>query len=434
MRFTYLLRFLLPAFALLALCGCDNGSGGSKGSGYVRVLNVSPGYDSLDLSVDNQDDDDGDASALTGVGYGTVSDYAKLKAGTYTFKFKRNGVSGTLQTLADQKLTDDSRTLYVAYGSSGNFGVQSISEDVDEPDDGDTYVRVLNAAEGVGSLNVYFTESSVDLDNVSADFSSVGSGVKLMDSGTYRLRITGSSIDDVRLDIPEITLENRKVVTLILTSTQGGVLVNAVLLPQEGEVSLLKNPNARIRGAVGISSGTMTTIRVGTVTLLSNATAGAIGSSYTQVTAGDFTPTISVDGTAMSTQSQTLTAGGDYTLLAWNDADGTHTTLITDDNRLPTGSSKAKMRLINGMSGFGDPISLAIDYSPIAEGVALGAASDSVEVDSGTDYQMDVYSSLTTTNVLTKTSVTLQSGTVYTLFLAGSATSDQVSGILRKDR
>ena len=427
-------RLLIAVFSITALSACDSGGGGSSKSAYVRLLNVSPGYESLDLYVDNQNNDDGETSALEGVALGTVSDYAKIKSGTYTFKFKRNGVSGTLQTTADQKLTDDSHTAYVGYGSSSHFGTLSIGEDVDKPDDGDTYVRVLNAAEGVGTLNVYFTEASVALDNVSADFSGVGTGSRTMDSGTYRLRITGSDTDDVRLDVPEVTLENRSVVTLILTATDGGVLVNAMLLPQGGSLTSIKNTKARIRGAVGISNGAMTSIRVGGSTLFSNATAGAIGSSYAQIDAGSVAVSLTVDGNSVAIPNQTLTAGGDYTLLAWNDTSGTHATLITDDNRLPSGSGKAKLRLINGMSGFGDPLSLSIDYSPISEGVALGESSTSSEVDGGTDFQIDVYSSLTTTNVLTKTSITLQSATVYTMFLAGSASSSQVSGILRKDR
>src|SRR3954462_11448153 len=101
-------RILLPLLAITALSACDSGGGSSSKSAYVRLLNVSPGYESLDLYVDNQNNDDGEKSALEGVGLGTVSDYPKLKSGTYTFKYKRNGVSGTLQTTADQKLTDDS--------------------------------------------------------------------------------------------------------------------------------------------------------------------------------------------------------------------------------------------------------------------------------------------------------------------------------------
>jgi hypothetical protein len=413
-----------------SMVGCDAGS--SSKSANVRLVNASPGYASLDLYVDDQENDDGDELALEGVGFGTVSQYAKVDSGTYTLKFKRNGVSGTLQSSVDQKLTDESNTVYIGYGSSGHFAVLSISEDVERPDDGDTVVRVLNAAEGVGTLNVYFTESSVDLDNVSADFA--GNGSKTMDSGTYRMRVTGSDAEDVRLDVPEITLENREVITLILTATNGGVLVNAMLLPQGGELSSINNTKARIRGAVGISNGITTTIRVGSETLISNATAGAIGNDYALIESGSVPILLTVDGIAAMVPDQTLVGGGDYTLLAWNDSSGTRATLISDDNRLPSGSAEAKIRLINGMSGFGEPLSLSIDYSPISQGVELGQASASSEVDSGADFQIDMYSSLTTTNVLTKTSVTLQSGAVYTMFLAGGAASSQVSGVLRKDR
>lgn len=324
---------------------------------------------------------------------------------------------------------------YVTWGSSGRFAVQGIDEDVDVPDAGDTYVRVLNAAEGVGSLNVYFTEDSVSLDNVSPDFASVGAGSATLDSGTYNLRITGASdTSDVRLDVPDVTLASGEVVSLILTSTQGGVLVNAFLLPQDGGLTPLRNTKARIRGAVGISSGVMTTLRLGGTSLFSNATAGAIGSNYVQVESGSVAVTLVVDGVPMSVPGHTLNAGGEYTLLAWNDAEGPRTTLISDDNRLPAGSGKAKVRLMNGMSGFGDPLTLAVDYSPIAEGVELGSGSAFSEIDGGTDYLLDVSSSVNAALVHSRSSVTLQAGSVYTLFLAGSAGADRTSAILRKDR
>jgi hypothetical protein len=189
-----------------------------------------------------------------------------------------------------------------------------------------------------------------------------------------------------------------------------------------------------VRGAVGISNGTTLTARVGGVTLLSNATRGAIGSTYAQVDAGTVAVSLTIDGTPVSTANQTLTAGGDYTLLAWNNAEGTQTTLITDDNRLPTSSSRAKVRLINGMSGLAEPINLAVDYAPVAEGVALGQSSAFEEINSGTDYRLDVTNANTTANLLTRTDITLQGNAVYTLFVAGSAAASDVSGILRKDR
>ena len=425
------------AIAMLAvgLSGCDSGGDGGD-QAYVRVLNVSPGYDSVDLYAEDENDDDGTNSLqLESVAYETVSDYAQLDSGTYTLQFRRSGVSGALETLSAQNLTDDSYTTYVAYGSSGNFAVVSISDDQEEPDAGETYVQILNAAEAVGAVDVYFTEASVALDNVSPDFSDVGSGAKTLDSGTYRLRITGADdTSDVRLDVPEITLDSEQIISIILTSTPGGTLVNAMLIEQQGELTAYKNSKARVRGAVGIANGTTLTARVGGVTLLSNATRGAIGSTYSQVDAGTVPVTLIVDGTPVTVPNQTLTAGGDYTLLAWNNAEGTQTTLITDDNRLPTSSSRAKLRLINGMSGLGEPTNLAIDYAPVAEGVVLGQSSSFEEINSGTDYRLDVSSASTTATLLTRTDITLQGSGVYTMFVAGDGTASGVSGILRKDR
>lgn len=431
------LSLITVVFLSLVLTGCGSSSDHKSGTAYVRLLNVSPDYESLDLYADDTEDKSSTKTrVLTAVDYEVVSDYVALGSSTYSLELRRSGVSGALRTLTGQALTDDSHVTYIAYGSKGQFSVLSLGEDVEAPDPGYTLLQVLVAAEGVGALDVYFTEPEVSLDNVSPQLSSVGTnGSVRIDSGTYRLRITGANNkDDIRLDLPEVTLESREVVSFILTSTQGGVLVNALRLPQQGSLVVNRNTKARVRGAVGIANGLTTTIRVAGVTLLSNATTGAIGSRYAQVDSGNVAVNIGIDGTPSSATNYTLAAGGDYTLLVWDDATGAHTTLIPDDNKLPSSSGDAKLRIINGMSGFGGPINLAIDYSPIAEGVALGRASDFVAVDSGSAFQLDVTGTNTATNLLTRTDVTLQSGAVYTFFVAGGQSSERTSGILRKDR
>ncbi len=434
MRIQWLSTLFLTMLCSWALVGCESSGGGGK-TANVRVLNVSPGYESLDVYVNNENEDDTDALTLQHVGYETVSEYAKVDSGAYTIRFRRSGVSGNLRSLSGQNLTDDSHITYVGYGSTNNFAVVSIGEDDDEPDAGDTLVKVFSAAEGVGALDVYFTDASVSLENVSADFSGVGSGSGTIDSGTYRLRVTGSGdTDDIRLDIPEITLESQQVLALIFTGTSGGTLVNAIMLPQQGELTLFRNTQARVRGAVGISRSTRLTARVGSATLFSNATAGAIGSRYTRVEAGTLPVELIVDGTSVAASSRTLQAGADYTLLVWDDDAGTQSTLISDDNRLPNTSGTAKLRLMNGMSGIGEPINLAIDYAPIAEGIDLGESSDFVNVDSGTGFQLDVTNTNTSSSLLSRDDVSLQSGGVYTMFMAGGPNSDQVVGTLRKDR
>ena len=421
---------ILAALAALWLSGCDHGGG--SGHTNVRLVNVSPGYTSLDLYA-NSADDDTDQQRVAGVAYESVSAYTKLGSGTYNVKFKRSGVASTLLTLSGKQLADDTHHTYVAFGSTGHFSSIQVDDDVSPPDSGRAKVQVLNVAEA-GSLDVYLTESSVSLDDATPMVSGVAPGtvsaVSTIDSGDYRLRVTGASdTDDLRVDLPNVTLDSRQVVSLILTATQGGVLVELSTLPQQGSLTKFANTKARIRGAAGTTSGPVV-MRIGGVSVLSGAV-GVVG-NYAQVEAGSVPVILTVNGASVPVPNQTLVAGGEYTLLAWTNADGVQTTLIADDNRLPTASGKAKIRVLNGLSALDVPITLAVDFSPIAEGIALGQASPFTELDNGSDYQFDVTNTDTAVSLLTKTSVTLQSAAVYTLFMSANGTT--VSGTLRKDR
>ena len=90
-----------------------------------------------------------------------------------------------------------------------------------------------------------------------------------------------------------------------------------------------------------------------------------------------------MNGVAVTVPNQTLTAGGEYTLLVWSNADGTQTTLISDDNRLPSSSSKAKVRIMNGLSALSVPVTLFVNFFPQLENIPLGQASAFAEVDRG---------------------------------------------------
>ncbi|HEY7638171.1 MAG TPA: DUF4397 domain-containing protein [Steroidobacteraceae bacterium] len=432
MRIRLPLYPILAALAALALSGCDSGGGGKRAD--IRLLNVSPGYTSLDLYA-NGEDDDTDQQRIAAVAYETLSDYAQLKAGTYDVKFKRASVTSTLQTLSSKPFADDTHNTFVAFGSTGHFSAVEISDDATAPDSGQVKVQLLNAAEA-GTLDIYLTESSVSLDDATPVFASVAAGATgattTIDSGDYRLRVTGGSdTSDLRLDIPSITLDSKQIVSLILSATEGGVLVNALALPQQGTITKFANTKARIRGAVGIANGTQVTLRVGGVTLLNGNAVGVVG-AYAQVDSGSVAVGLGVNGVTVTVPDQTLTAGGEYTLLVWSNADGTQTTLISDDNRLPTASGKAKLRVMNGLSALSVPVTLFVNFFPQLENVALGQASSFAEVEDGTDYQLDVSNTDTAEPLLTKTGVTLEASSVYTLFMSSSGGT--VSGTLRKDR
>lgn len=432
MRFLSRLPALLVAFAAVAsLAGCS--SGDDSGDARSRLLNVSSGYQSLDLYV-NEDDSDTDSLKASAVAFAGLSDYNSVDSGTYDIKFKRAGISSTLLTLSDKKLADDSNVTYVAYGAVGRFGVLEVGEDVEEPEDnGRSKLQAINVSEA-GALDIYLTESDVPLEDASPLFANVtgGAGMLTTDSGDYRLRVTGANdITDLRLDIPSITLENKKVATLILSETKSGMLVDALLLPQQGNLTQFVNTKARVRAAVGMSSGSMASLRVGGTNIINGQGRGVI-SAYSQVEAGNVAVTLLVDGAQVPVDSQTLVAGGDYTVLIWSDATSTYASLIADDNHVPTSTVDTKVRLLNGLSTQGVPLTLYVNFFPYAEGTQLGTASAYADVDSGSDYQVDVYNAVTATPLLSR-EADLQASSVYTLLVFGKADST-VDSTLRKDR
>jgi hypothetical protein len=282
---------------------------------------------------------------------------------------------------------------------------------------------------------VYFTEENIPLTDTSPQISGVSSGSSLgatLNSATYRMRVTAAGDNtDIRLDISGITFSSTGVVSIVLTPTPGGILVNALSIPQQGSVTSYTNTKARIRAAVGMANGTKATVVVGGTTLLSNATVGIIASSYSTVTAGSLAVNVLIDGVAASIPNKTVTAGADYTLLIWSDANGTQTSLISDDNRATEGSVNVKIRLMNGMSVLGGPISFTVNFSPTADDVAVGDASEYTEIAAGSDFEIDVKDALTSSPVFSKTGVSLTSGAVYTMFMYNGSTP---SATLRRDR
>jgi hypothetical protein len=103
--------FAAPAFdpdpaCCVSLSGCDSGGDGDK-QAQIRLLNVSPGYSSLDLYV--QDDAGNDNLKFGAVASGSISDYTAVDSVSYTLKLKREGITSTLLTLSDRSLADGAR-------------------------------------------------------------------------------------------------------------------------------------------------------------------------------------------------------------------------------------------------------------------------------------------------------------------------------------
>lgn len=416
----------------LVLAGC----GGSSQDAQIRLLNVSADYSSIDLYAG---DDQADATeVITGVATGALSSYYDETAGTYDLYFTSHGVSkSNALTSENETLSKNTHRTYVTYGDTGGFGMMEIGEDQTAPSSGYADVEVLDTATDAGALDVYLTSQGVSLNDVTPNFGGVTLGKETSFSsiadGTYELRVTGvGNKSDIRLDVSGLSLSNEETVSIIVTESPGGYLVGAVILPQQGSLTTQSNAIARVRAAIGLSSGSNIAAVFGSTTLLSSAPATAIG-AYQLVPSGSQTVTLTVNGTAVSVPSQTLTAGQDYTFLVWTDSGGNVAdALITDDNRLPQ-SGDASVRLVNLMSGYPDPISLSANFVPIATSVALGTASAYGPPAASTTATLSLLDAATSQQIASETNVTLNTGDVYSVFVFGSAATT-VSMQPRQDR
>jgi len=430
------LSLVFVSLAALALIACG-GSGEEKGADpKIRLLNLSTGYTALDMMTNlDADTDDDDETQATGVALHAVSDYATLDPDDYTVKVRRTGSGSVLRSFAGEELVEDTINTYVAFGEVGAFGALRIDDTQDEADAGENKLAIGNVS-SAGGLDVYLTDAGTDLEDTTPVMANVGASMTSFstDSGTYRLRVTAAGDPaDVRLDVASFSLTDRGVGSLILTSTQGGMLANAVYMPQGGQPTRIINTKARVRGAVALANGASASIQVGGRSVLGSATAGVIGSRYTLLDAGSVPVTLNVNGTLVPMANVDLAAGADYTLLIWSNASGPQASLIVDDNRLPSGGvSMTKLRLLNGMSTLAAPLTLSIDFSPVIEGALTGQVSDEIEISSGTDRQFDLSNTSTAQSVLTRSSITLQGNSVYTFFMTDNGATP--IGVLRRDR
>ena len=125
----------------------------------------------------------------------------------------------------------------MAYGEVGNFGALRIDDTLDEADAGESKLSVANVS-SAGALDVYLTDATTDLDDTTPVLSSVGAALTQLIGRQrhFRLRVTARATRRTCVSTcANFTLADKGVASLILTSTQGGMLANAIFLPQEGQ-------------------------------------------------------------------------------------------------------------------------------------------------------------------------------------------------------
>lgn len=425
---TSLLAVAMTAFVVAACGGSDDDDGNSS----VRLINATADIESIDLTVDNDDIDE--RREIAGVARDGQSGYSGVGNDTYTIRMKRAGASSTL-ALNSATFEKDERYTVFAYGREGEYKIYAAIDDEDEPSSGQAKVRVFNAAPDAGSVDVYLTEEDTSLDDIVATSDNVAGATlgyyNTIDRGTYRLRVTGlNDKDDIRLDVSGLELADKARVTLVLQPGPGGVLVNTLVSQYRGSLAAVKNPYARARLVAGATANAGVTAQLGSTSLNVNLRSPSVG-SYTLVPAGDAAVRLRVNSTTELSGSVALTAGGDYTVAVYGEATSPVWRVISDDNRPPANSERAKLRLLHMAYG-ADSLTLVKDYVSVANDVAYGNASSYGQVTNSSSARIEVTTPLSASPLFLEEEADLPSRSVFTVFMlsSGSATT----GILRRER
>ena len=420
-----------PLLAALVALPLLHGCGGSlEQEAYVRLVNATNNYSALDIVVD-------DSTVIGDTAASTASSYATVDVDDLTFELRSSG-SSTTAASATVSLDEDSHHTLLAYYTGGSLQMTTLSEDESAPSSGKSKLKILNAASGeVDSVDVYLTSADCSSlsDTDTATFSAVSDvdqSFNTVTAGSYNLCVTGNGDPtDLRLALSSFTLTSQQVVTLALTRSTGGTLLNAMRIDQQGTVTTLDNPSARVR-LVADAAGAATVSATVNSTVLSSGTISPSVGAYKLVDAGTLTTTLTIDGTSVSAGTLSAASGADLTLLVAGSVASPTLQLISDSNLASTSSSKpVKIRLVNGLNGASGTMQLTVDGDVVADGTAFGAGSTAVNVAaSSASATLDL--SLAGSVIKSLTDVTLTSGRVYTLFALGDA-SGTVTTVLRAD-
>ncbi len=425
-------RWLMPALlAAFALSGCGGSDDATKAN--LRLVNASKGYSTLSLALN-------DSTVQSGVAYGGSAAYVMVNPSDTNAAVNSPSAASTLSS-STLNLSKKNYYTLLAYGKAGSLNTLGLDDNTSAPASGKTLLRVINTASDAGALDIYVTGSNDSLTASTTLLSgqSYGalSGYVNFNSGTWRLRVTAAgSKTDVRLDLSAVDFASQGVMTLVLTPGDGGVLVHGLLLADRGDVANKPNSQARVRVVAGVTdNGTVSAVLGGTT--LVNAVAAPAQTGYVLVNAGTLTLAATVTGTANGTpaslSSVTLAGGSDYTLMVYATPSAPMAVLLADDNRYPSDTSRAKVRLVHGVSNVSGTLSMKLNFVVLADTVALGTASGYSLADPSTTAQITVDAFGSTSALYSSAAnLTLLANTSYTLFMVGSSSAPVA--LLSRDR
>jgi len=200
------------------------GPAAAADTGMLRLAHLSPDTPSVDVYVDSVSSPD-TGIVLTGVGYGTVSDYQSVPAGTYTVSMRSAGAPATSAPVLSTTVTVAPGTAFTVagVGTFAQLGLKVLDDDLTAPPAGDARARVINASQTLTPASVSLTGGQT-LSSALA-FPDLTDYVPVP-GGSTSLQVSGASGSPT--DLP-VDLADGSSYTVLLLDGDSGVRVQTVL-------------------------------------------------------------------------------------------------------------------------------------------------------------------------------------------------------------
>ncbi|MEO8739025.1 MAG: DUF4397 domain-containing protein [Casimicrobiaceae bacterium] len=429
------------AFALL-LTGCNTGNGivtVANTQSHVRVVNLIPNAGGpINVTVDNN-------PFAAGLVFETLQPYQSLDSITLNNPTRtiRASVAGSVSTLITTQTAPIGQASYT-YVMSGPITAptgQLYDDTFTDPGAGNFNVRLINAAAGIGAVDVYLTAPGADLNQVSPSVGGVSYGgfslFATVASGNLQLRVTPAGSKGVIFQTPPRNYAERAAVDVVVYSRGSSSLVNVQLLNNDatGDGTILNNELAQFK--VVNASTVASPLNVffdGALKLSNIPIAGA--TSYQRTTATAHTLAIeatATPGATLLTIAPIFVPATDSSVILEGPA-GAMTATILADNNLPPGPGNARVRVVNATAGIA-ALDVFVNFSKQISGLPLNSGAYSLELAAaavdGTPYQFSFNVAGTSQTVLTLPALSLVGTRTYTLYIVGPPSA--LTGAITQD-
>ncbi len=434
-------RVLLGAFwlalAVVALTGCNSGKGVTDPAvqhAMLRIANLIPDASGpLNVALDGN-------TFVSGLNFEGLTQYQQIDSGARVIQISvAGGVNNIISTALN--FTGTTNYTFVTYGPVEAATGFLVNDTTTDPGAGHFNLRVINAATGVPSVDVYVTAPGANLDTAAPSVAGVAfglaSGFRTLPAGNVEIRITPANTKEVIYDSAPQSFSEHAQVEAVVYTRASSKLVGVTLLNIDNTGTSIASPNllAQFKVINGSSVPSPLNVFVNQNLLLSNIPFGG-ASSYQKTASG--APTVSVEatatpGAALLTLMPTLGPGTDSSILLIGPA-GALTALVLSDNNLPPVPSRARVRFVNGTRDV-SALDLYVNFSKLISGLAMNSASTGLEFSAdpvaGTSYEFDFNVAGIGQPSLMLPGVALFGGRTYTIYIVGPQSA--LSGIVTGD-